>query len=272
MPTSPALRHAVKVVAVAADRARRPERGVVVLIYHRVGATTGVEVDLPASMFEAQMAWLAENRRVIPLDEALEALGRPAPDGPDPVVVTFDDGTADFVDVALPIIDRHRVPVTLYLATAFVDEGRYFPDDGRPASWAGLREAVSTGLVTVGSHTHSHTLLDRLPEAEVDDELDRSIDRIATELAVAPRHFAYPKALPPSAWADRAVRDRFVSAALGGTRANRYGSTDPYRLWRSPIQVSDATRFFECKVAGGMAAEEWFRGLANRRRYADATM
>ena len=36
------------------------------------------------------------------------------------------------------------------------------------------------------------------------------------------RHFAYPKAVAGSIAADQAVRSRFASAALAGTRANPY--------------------------------------------------
>ena len=67
------------------------------------------------------------------------------------------------------------------------------------------------------------------------------------------------------------MRDRFVSAALAGTRANPYGRTDPYRLSRSPIQTADAMRWFTQKVAGGMAFEDTVRRVANRARYAGAT-
>lgn len=263
-------RRGVKVVAASVDRVHRPARGLVVLIYHRVGATTGVEVDLPAELFDEQMAFLRERGPVLTLDEALDHLAADTPDGPDPVVVTFDDGTADFVEVAVPILERHQVPALLYAATAFIDEGRWFPDEGRPASWAGLRDAVATGLVTVGSHTHNHALLDRLPPDQVADELDRSIDRIGSELGREARHFAYPKAVAPSPEADRLVRARFRSAALSGSRANPYGATDPYRLARTPVQVSDAMRWFAHKARGGMAAEDWLRRMANRRRYAHA--
>ena len=84
-------------------------------------------------------------------------------------------------------------------------------------------------------------------------------------------HFAYPKAVMGSPAADRAVRARFDSAAIAGTRVNAYGRTDPYRLARSPIQVSDGMRWFKRKVAGGMRFEDDVRRLVNRKRYAGAT-
>jgi peptidoglycan/xylan/chitin deacetylase (PgdA/CDA1 family) len=271
----PLLHRVVKGAAAAVDIVRPRRRGVVVLLYHRVGAGTASEVDLPLDLFEAQVEALAKSGRVRPLDACLHALATPAPEGggidADPVALTFDDGTADFVDVVVPILERLRLPVTLYVATSFVDEGRPFPGDGMPASWDGLRDAVSTGLVTMGSHTHSHALLDRLPANAIAGELDRSVELIATHLGVAPEHFAYPKAVGGSAPADAAVRARFRSAALAGTRPNPYARTDPYRLARSPIQRTDGMSWFRRKVDGGMALEDRLRTLANRRRYAGAT-
>jgi peptidoglycan/xylan/chitin deacetylase (PgdA/CDA1 family) len=169
------------------------------------------------------------------------------------------------------VLVRHAVPVTLYAATAFIDEGAPFPGDAAPMSWAQLRDACSTGLVDVGSHTHGHRLLDRLPVIELDAELDRSIALIGEHLGRVPRDFAYPKAVLGSPAAELAVRARFRSAALAGTRANRYEVADPYRLARSPIQRSDGQRWFVRKATGGMAFEDRLRGWSNRRRYAAAT-
>jgi peptidoglycan/xylan/chitin deacetylase (PgdA/CDA1 family) len=217
------------------------------------------------------MARLVAGPGVVDLDGALAAVAGPPPPEPGAVVITFDDGTADFVEEALPVLVRYRVPATLYLATDFVERARPFPGSGTPLSWSALADAVSTGLVTVGSHTHTHVLLDRLPAAAVDAELDRSITLIGERLGVECRHFAYPKALAPTPAADRAVRARFDSAALAGTRANPYGGTDPYRLARSPVQVDDGLAFFDRKVGGGMRLEDDLRRLVNRRRFAGAT-
>jgi peptidoglycan/xylan/chitin deacetylase (PgdA/CDA1 family) len=258
------LQAAVKRAASVAPR----QRGVVVLLYHRVGGGSALEIDLDPIRFADQLAEIAP--RVARLGDALVALEGQAPDEPDPVVVTFDDGTADVVDVAVPMLVAAGVPATLYLATAFVEEQREWPIGGRPVSWAGLADAMSTGMLEIGSHTHSHVLLDRLPPADAAADIDRATALIEDRLGTTPLDFAYPKAVAPSTAVDALVRSRFRSAALAGTRPNRFGATDPWRLARSPIQVADGMRWFRAKLDGGMALEDALRRRLNRHRYSDA--
>ena len=268
---------ALKVAAALGDRVRPRVPGVVVLIYHRVGRRSETEIDMPAAEFERQMAWLAETGRAVDIDTAVarlvlrERAREGVRSGPDPVVVTFDDGTSDLAEVALPILARHRVPATVYLATRHVDEQLPWPADGQPLSWAGAKEMVDSGLVTIGSHTHSHALLDRLSPEDAADELDRSKGLIQDNLGVAADHFAYPKAVAPPVPVERVVRDRFVSAALGGNRPNPYSRTDLHRLARTAVQVSDGWTYFQRKADGGMALEDSFRRMLNRVRYRGAT-
>ncbi len=54
------------------------------------------------------------------------------PVGANPVVVTFDDGTDDFADQAVPVLERYRIPVTLYVATHSSIEASPFPTARRP--------------------------------------------------------------------------------------------------------------------------------------------
>lgn len=264
---------AIKRAAVAADQLRPPPAGVTILIYHRVGGRTPVTVDLPTSLFDEQVGWLAEHTRVLTLSQAADLLAA-AERPPDPrphVVVTFDDGTADFVDEALPVLQRHGVPATYYLATDFVDRQRPFPDDGQPMTWQAAVEAMSSGLVDIGSHTHTHALLDRVAPAEAAADLDRSIGTVEDHLGVTPQHFAYPKALLGSPPNEREVRGRFRTATIGRTRPNPWRGSELHRLTRSPIQTTDGMAFFVRKALGGMRLEDDVRDLVNRWRYRGAT-
>lgn len=260
----------LKLTAAGADRLRPARPGAVVLLYHRVAGGSGTAVDLPQALFDAQTEELGAGGRVVSIDALLAATSSTAGPSVDPIAVTFDDGTADFADRALPALVRFGLPVTLYVATDFIDRGRPFPHDGTPLSWAALGDALSTGLVTVGSHTHTHALLDRLAPEEVDEELDRSVKLIEDHLGVTPAHFAYPKALLGSPAAQDAVRRRFQSAAVAGTRPNPYGATDRHRLGRSPVQVADGMTWFRRKADGGMRLEDDVRRVVNRRRYVGA--
>jgi peptidoglycan/xylan/chitin deacetylase (PgdA/CDA1 family) len=261
----------IKTLAAAGDRVRRPPAGVVVLIYHRVGGGSGTEVDLSPQAFDEQMAWLAATGRVVTLDAAVDLLTDVPSDAAErvdgPVVVTFDDGTADLAEHATPILERHGLPATVYLATRFVDEGIDFPDDGTPLSWSAVKDMAATGLVTFGSHTHGHLLLDRLPAAEAANELDRSRQLIEDHVGAPVRHFAYPKAVAASPDVEPLLRERFQSAALGGNRPNPPGRTDVHRLSRTAVQVSDGNEFFVRKARGGMAFEDSIRRAVNRVRY-----
>ena len=57
---------------------------------------------------------------IVSLDEAIERLAAPKP-GRRFVVLTFDDAYRDNLQYALPILQRHEAPFTLYVPTAFVD-------------------------------------------------------------------------------------------------------------------------------------------------------
>lgn len=240
------------------------------LLYHRVGGGSGLEIDLEPARFADQLASLGS--RVVSLGDALDATRGPAPAGDDPVAITFDDGTADVVEHALPALVDAGAHATLYLATSFVEGGgSALPYGGRAVSWSALADAVSTGHLAIGSHTHSHVLLDRLAPEEAVTDLDRSIGLIREHLGVDPIDFAYPKAVAPSGDIAALVRERFRSAALAGTRPNAYGATDPWRLQRSPVQVADGMRWFRAKAAGGMQLEDALRRQLNRLRYAGAS-
>jgi peptidoglycan/xylan/chitin deacetylase (PgdA/CDA1 family) len=93
-----------------------------VLGWHNVAGTytfpsTG---DAGQRGFAQQMQVLSRTANVVALDDALERLARGAPLPPRAVAITFDDGYADNLTLALPILERLGLAATFFLVPALL--------------------------------------------------------------------------------------------------------------------------------------------------------
>ena len=100
-----------------------------ILIFHRVLSEPDplLPGEPDAASFDRLCAWVAEWFQVLSLDDAVACLKR----GDLParaMVITFDDGYADNHEVAMPILQRHGLVATFYVATGFLDGGRMWND------------------------------------------------------------------------------------------------------------------------------------------------
>ena len=213
--------------------------GLVILIYHRVGGAHGVAgrpADRPLRRAGRRAG--GAGRLVSPRRGARGASTAATLDDR-PVVLTFDDGTADWVDEVLPVLVRHRAPATFYVATDFVERQRRLP---RRRAADLLGRAGRAGGVRAGHHrlAHPHPRAARpgRRRATAADELDRSIELIGERLGVDCEHFAYPKALlgSPAAEAEvrRAVPVGHRRRAAGRTRRAPTSTGCTARRSRSP--------------------------------------
>jgi peptidoglycan/xylan/chitin deacetylase (PgdA/CDA1 family) len=115
---------AIERLAAVAHRlpGRRPQA--VVLVYHRVGERTldPWRLTVDPEIFAGQMETLARDWSPISLAELVEGFGRRRLPGR-AVAVTFDDGYADNLEVAAPILLEHKITATLFVATDLIDSG-----------------------------------------------------------------------------------------------------------------------------------------------------
>jgi peptidoglycan/xylan/chitin deacetylase (PgdA/CDA1 family) len=109
-------------------------RGATILLYHSVPAAAEAPWIDPSNsitgeLFEAQMRFLCQRRRVISMDQLVEELAQKRSLEAGTVLITFDDGYRDNLHVAAPILERYGLPATLYLATTAIDEGWMWIDE-----------------------------------------------------------------------------------------------------------------------------------------------
>jgi peptidoglycan/xylan/chitin deacetylase (PgdA/CDA1 family) len=100
-----------------------------VLIFHRVlpGPDPLFPDEMHAERFDELLGWVKSWFNVLPLDQAARRLA----DGGLPAraaVLTFDDGYADNATVALPLLQKHGLPCSFFVATDFLNGGRMWND------------------------------------------------------------------------------------------------------------------------------------------------
>jgi peptidoglycan/xylan/chitin deacetylase (PgdA/CDA1 family) len=219
-----------------------------ILMYHQVG-------DFPAMRahratycdhrrFAVQMNYLRlAGYRVLRLDEALDCLRRDQPVPPKAVVLTFDDAYENFYDYALPHLQRHGFPATVYAIAGMLGKtATWLERDGHEAAplmtGARLRELRSYGI-DIGSHSVSHVRLGGLPHDQVLDEVTRSRAMLQDVLGQAVDHFCYPYG-SHDAQAVRAVAQAGYRSATTCERAPATPGNDALALPRKAVAWGDS--------------------------------
>lgn len=168
-----------------------------ILLYHAVTADPPgwiAPFTVSPAAFAAHLdAVVASGRHPLTVSAYLDGLEGRVTLPPRPVLITFDDGFADFAGNALPELASRNLPSTLYVTTGALADRE--PESVLPAA-AMLRGADLPALeaagVEIGAHSHTHRQLDLLPAREVAAELARSRDVLAGCLGHPVRSFAYP--------------------------------------------------------------------------------
>jgi len=184
---------------------------VVILTFHRVRPGDGEDtvrpmrnLEVPVGDFRRILTSLRERYEPLALSDWI---GRTTPPDRASFIVTFDDGWADNLEYAFPVLRELGIPATIFLATGAVHDRVPFwwqlPDladdeierlkhepphllearlaadpaatwqerNGDFLTWAQIAELGRSGLVTFGPHGHRHALLTALSRAEALEDI-----------------------------------------------------------------------------------------------------
>jgi peptidoglycan/xylan/chitin deacetylase (PgdA/CDA1 family) len=145
----------------------------------------------------AQLAWLRSRRYTsVDLDAVRAAfLGERALPAR-AIVITFDDGSRDCLDHAVPALLAHGFTATFFIVGGLVGSTtRWLPAEVGfeipTAGWPTLRAAEREGM-RCEAHSVSHPRLARVDDEQARDELVRGRAVLEEGLGHAVRHLAYP--------------------------------------------------------------------------------
>lgn len=214
-----------------------------ILTYHSVDRSGSI-ISVTPEMFRAHVEWLATGQvRVVSLTDLL-ALD----DAVDAVALTFDDGLASIATEVAPLLAKHRLPATLFVATGHVGGDNRWNgagDRGIPVQavlgWNDLAQ-LRTQEFTIGGHTRHHRHLRHCDDAELADEIAGCANDIAARLGERPTTFAYPYG-DVDARVARAAREQFAICCTTEFRLVRTGDQPGMiprldgRYFRDPVRL-----------------------------------
>lgn len=165
----------------------------IVLTYHDVIARrdkNSVWFDCTAKELEDQILWLKkQGAKFVSVATLSQHLTRNQFFSGKTVCVTFADNYEGFRLRGWPILQKHKVPVTMFVHTGFVGN-----QTNRPKmSWTELAELQKNPLFTVGSQTISHPAdLTTVTDSQLKREMVGSKESIRTHLDRVVEFVAYP--------------------------------------------------------------------------------
>lgn len=230
-----------------------------VLLYHSVTASSTVDDHWQVTVadFKEDMAAVAATGRPVVTASVYAAwlrheLRLPTP----PVLVTFDDGFADFADLALPILESHGLCATLFVTTGWIGRDRMLRR-------AAIRDLADT-TTEIGAHSVNHPHLYTLDTRRATQELEVSRAQLA-ELTNRPvTSFAYPHGSHHEGIKELVRRNGYVTAHAV-KNAISHGADDPFAVARYTV-TSQTTRRQVSEVLAGHGAPRSWQGERMRTR------
>jgi peptidoglycan/xylan/chitin deacetylase (PgdA/CDA1 family) len=226
-----------------------------ILMYHEIAepAETGSRLAVSPANFAAQLGYLRgagfTAMTAAELSARLAGDTGPLPDRP--VVLTFDDGYADFHGRAMPLLDQHGFTGTLFVTTGWQQDPGLRPSaPGRMLNRTQLTEAAAAG-VEIAAHTRSHPQLDRLPDRLVREELGTSKRWLEDEIGLAVPGLAYPFGYS-SARVRRLAREAGYRYAHAVDNRTASPADDPFALPRLTVRRATTLPEFR-RLADGRA-------------------
>jgi peptidoglycan/xylan/chitin deacetylase (PgdA/CDA1 family) len=193
-------------------------------------------------LFAEHVAYLHRNKyTAITVTQFVNALFQESYVLPEqPVVLTFDDGFADFYTEALPVLKQYGFVATLYVVTAFLNgTSRWLNSEGEATRSMLTRDQlieISTYGIECGAHSHCHPQLDILPRSAARDEIVQSKRLLEHSLGRSVLSFAYPYGYY-TATLRQQIREAGFTSACAVKHGMSSEKSDPFSLPRLLVEA-----------------------------------
>ena len=231
-------------------------RPVRVLAYHAIADLAGAPVyepyGIPPELFRRQLATLKRfGFRFVEVDEFLRYMRGESGVPRGALLLTFDDGYAELLDVVLPILNELAIPAVVFAVSERLG-GTNDWDVALGAPQLRLMDAdalhrLAESGIEIGAHSRTHPFLTRVSKNQLHAEIAGSVADLEAIGLARPRLFAYPH----GEWnqtVKQAAREAGLQAGFTIDPNLSRSNQDPYQIPRIEILRQDVGWKFLYKV------------------------
>jgi peptidoglycan/xylan/chitin deacetylase (PgdA/CDA1 family) len=209
--------------------------------------------------FSSQMKFLIDNKfQVISLEEVARIYREHAEIPKRTVAITFDGGYDDFYEHAAGVLNKNKMPATVFLQSANIEKKGFLTKKQ-------ILEVAERGIVTFGSNGQTGRDLVRIGSSDAAGEIFSSKTSLEKDLEIPIQFFSYANGSVNAFIIGKAQESRYKGACAlmpGQKYAN-----NPYVMKRMPITPADNNPiFFKLKTWGNyIVFQEWRESRKKRK-------
>lgn len=237
-------------------------RGIVVLMYHQVSSTETNALCVSIKQLDKQLDYIQrKGYNIISFDDLkrYEDQGQALPKKP--VIISFDDGYKNNLNLACPLLEKYRFPAIFFLTTAFLGKTNTWDKGAEPImDISDLHTLSAIKGMHIGLHSHNHINYERSSLEDVERDLGTCMEILEKNAIPFCPVLAYPYGKYPlknkqkRADMDAILKKSGIRYALRiGSKINRLPITSPYTMTRTNIRGDESFFTFTIKLKKGRA-------------------
>ena len=214
-----------------------------VLMYHSLKADVIGDVygiyQIDELLFSNHIQWLDQLNEIKVV--ALESINV---NNNSQVVITFDEGYRDTLNIAAEILEKYNMPFTVFISPGLIQSG-----DERYMDEFMLRELTKVKGCSIGAHGYTHKSLIECDDSELKYEIEDSKKWLEDLLSMPVNTMSYPYGAVNNRVYDQVKKAGYTIAATSQPGSNSEG-VDNLRINRTDIWSVDDVKIFGQKVMG----------------------
>ena len=232
-------------------------KGIRVLMYHKVATETTNDLTVNIRQLESHLKYLQTlDYQYITAQQLLDFYLEKKPLPARPILLTFDDGYVNNLELAYPLLKQYDAKATIFIPSSFVGDTNVWDKGSDHIMSVEQLKNLDPSVFELALHSHSHKNFKNIPLDTIEQDVQQNIAFFTENNIPFTPVLAYPYGGRPTGVHFLKMVEMFnkngIKAAFRiGNGVNSFNTSALYELKRLDIRGTDSLEDFKKKVKKG---------------------